>query len=657
LDEARFPNLTILKKKEIVLVEKIARIMERLFANKKYVAQLSGFTRNKPEPYEFEGRTIVAASREVGQKIGVIRGHAKNGSFCYVEPNEIVLLGNELLSIRAETNSVVNEIADHLSGSIVRAAGSINRGLDSVARLDVIFARAAFGFTLNGSIPRVEDEGSIQVEGFIHPVLAINGGSRTVSVDLQISNENDQRTLIISGPNGGGKSLAMKSFGLVAIMAKIGIPIPRDDYSKKKIDETRVDFFDEVLVEVGDHQSLMEGESTYMAQLNSLSKLLERIKPVNGAEGKDQTSSLILLDELGGGTDPTAGSSIAQAILEKILENSRARTIITTHSTQLKALSIDDNRFESASVLLQVGNSDGSQFRLPTYKLCYGAVGNSYALGAASRSNPPIPDDVLDRAAELIASSQDRSGEYLRTITEALEAEKEMLEDATEATEAYKQDIIRCRDAMVFLAKSYEQHLSRIENRLDNMLVEMKKGGDKDAYELAGDSLSMLRLVKKVIKSKADVMREKGMRIVSMSDIMRTGEQVVVVSKGEFDGETGEVSDNQNDAGFDELSVDLEFEFGLTLSGNKITVNMKRSDLAIWDYPTLQDDWGSSFSESTQPRTIPDSRNKLQDVLSSLKTSTEERKKNEPVNAKSNGTFVSSRQRKAASKKAKKKKK
>ena len=138
-------------------MDETKKILDRLFANKKYVAQLSGFTRNKPEPYEFEGRTVVGASQEVAQRIGVIRGHSKTGSFCYVEPNEIVKFGNELKSIRSEIIVVGNEIANHLSNTIMRAAGSINRGLDSVARLDVVFARSAFGFTLNGSIPRVED--------------------------------------------------------------------------------------------------------------------------------------------------------------------------------------------------------------------------------------------------------------------------------------------------------------------------------------------------------------------------------------------------------------------------------------------------------------------------------------------------------------------
>ena len=143
------------------------------------------------------------------------------------------------------------------------------------------------------------------------------------------------------------------------MMVKLGVPIPRDDFSGNSIDDTtRIDFFHDILVELGDHQSLLAGESTYQAHLKSMSTLLDRV--TLSGDDKASSSSLILLDELGGGTDPTAGACIAQAMLEKILENTRTRTIVTTHSTQLKAISIDDDRFNSASVLLQAGGADGS---------------------------------------------------------------------------------------------------------------------------------------------------------------------------------------------------------------------------------------------------------------------------------------------------------
>ncbi len=460
----------------------------------------------------------------------------------------------------------------------------------------------------------------------------------------------------------------MKSFAVVGMMNKMGIPIPRDDYplvtanaKTGSTKQSRVDFFDDILVEIGDSQNLADGESTYMAQMNSMATLLQRVDCGSASDGKEfheDPCFLILLDELGGGTDPTAGSCIAQAILEKIFENENTRTVVTTHSTQLKALSVDDKRINAASVLLQT-SSVGSQYRLPTYKLCYGSIGNSYALGAASRANPSLPSDVLDRAASLIADSQDNSGAYLRAITEALEQEKEALSVATEITDGYRDDIIRCRDAIISLSKSYDQQLSRIENRLDRIFQLLREDETKSAYEIIGESLSTVKLSRKQVKSKEVMLREKGMRVVTINDKLLAGENVLVIGK-EYEGESATVSIEQSEVNFDEIMIDVNFEYGSSLEDSTLTLRMKRSDLAIWDYPTMDDgDWGMGSFDTDTTRSVPESRNNLLNLLGSLKTSDDAKvNKTAPKMKKgSNSKFSSSRQRKAAGKKANSKKK
>ena len=197
-------------------MEETKEIMKRLFANRKYVSKLSGFSRNKPEPYELDGRMVVAAPKEIAQKIGKIRGYSNDGSFCYVEPTEVIQLGNSLQAIREDISSQTLVISNHLSAIIARSVASINQGLDAVARLDAIFARAAYGYTLNGSIPHIGNDGAIHVENFVHPVLAVRGtrGGRgnTVPVDLKISSDTAERTLIISGPNGEFRTLSCDAF-------------------------------------------------------------------------------------------------------------------------------------------------------------------------------------------------------------------------------------------------------------------------------------------------------------------------------------------------------------------------------------------------------------------------------------------------------------
>ncbi len=203
MNEKKFPSLSILRRKERNLVRKMNEIVQGLLDNKKYLSQLSGFSRKKPEPYELDGRVVVAASKEVANRIGIIRGHSSTGSFCFVEPREVVSIGNELKGIREEISTVVSEISEHLSSIIIRSATTIDCGLDVVARIDTIFARAAFGCTLNGFVPYVGTDGVIDVPEFIHPVLATSGtGRKTVPVDLKLGQENGDRALVISGPNG-----------------------------------------------------------------------------------------------------------------------------------------------------------------------------------------------------------------------------------------------------------------------------------------------------------------------------------------------------------------------------------------------------------------------------------------------------------------------
>ena len=155
-----------------------------------------------PGPFILNGRVVLAVnSKDFASKIGIIRSNV--GSLVYVEPNEIINLGDELFSIREEIASVKNQVCNHLSSVISRSAVTIQKGLDEIALIDVLFARAAFGDVLNGKIPLVGDHGCvINVENFIHPVLALNK-ENTVAVDLVISNNSHEKTLIISGPNAG----------------------------------------------------------------------------------------------------------------------------------------------------------------------------------------------------------------------------------------------------------------------------------------------------------------------------------------------------------------------------------------------------------------------------------------------------------------------
>lgn len=653
LNAAMFPNLSILGNKKDNLERQISDILTGLMSNKKYVSQLHGLSRNNPKPCVFDGRMVVTASKDIAKMIGTIRGYSKGSSYCYVEPKQIVELGNELQSVKEEIERFESGIKDHLVSILLKNAIILNTGLDAVARLDCIFARAAFGIDFQGVIPVVGSEGVIDVKHFCHPVLASRIKEKTVPIDLLVSNRSGERSLIISGLNGGGKSLAMKSFGLCVMMNKLSIPIPLDRSVSIDHVPPRIDFFEHILTDFGDHQNILSGESTYMSTLNTLATILQKVKESAAKESNATPYYLILLDELGGGTDPESGAFIAQAILEEILNNSRARTVVTTHSNIIKALPLSDDRFNTASVLLR-STETSERIQYPSFKLCYGISGNSYALSAASRVSPPLPDDVLNRAATLMSSAKDNSGEYIRKTTDALSREKESLSLNLQLAEEYKRDMLRCRDALYLLSRSYIQQFSNIENRLDAMIRRMKDKEDK--FSLVGDSLSTLRLIKEKAISREETLKSKGMRIVSMSDTFKGGESVIVI-EGDWKGEMCTISTSQDGTTFDELVVELIP--GLSLSeSNARTTKFKRSHLAIWDYPSNEAEWNYALYDNPF-QNVPMAKKNLMSVLNNLDKNSEISTKAQTKlkrESSSESNFISSRQRKSAKKKSKTKK-
>jgi len=210
---------------------------------------------------------------------GIIRGTTDNGRRCYVEPRSIVKKGDELGAIQNELRSMEDEIERGLVHTIQQVSSTIDQGIHTMARLDVIFAKAALGTVLNGNIPRVSHDGRISVDHFVHPVLMLRQGvpvENPVPIDLLLSHDQGSQALIISGPNGGGKTVALKSFGVACLLAKLAIPVPQAS-SAPTSKSPRVDFFDKILVEVGDQQSVLEGESTLMAKLNAFSSVIDSV--------------------------------------------------------------------------------------------------------------------------------------------------------------------------------------------------------------------------------------------------------------------------------------------------------------------------------------------------------------------------------------------
>lgn len=573
-------------------------------------------------------------------------------------------LDKDVVEIQTEIEMVESQIRIGLAQTILNVCAITDEGLDILSRLDIVFTKAAFGMRTNGKVPWVSNHGEISVRGFVHPLIGSENRllpqREPVPTSLFLSQDDGERVLVISGPNGGGKTLVLKSFGIAVTFAKLGIPIPMEAQSNNK---PRVDYFKTVLVNVGDQQSLVEGESTWTGMLNSCASIIDAVSGSCADE-----SFLVLLDELGSGTDPEAGGAISQALLEEMISHPSCYVVATTHSPRLKALSYESPQICCATVLLKGGTSPNG-YKVPSFQLQYGVIGESYAMGAASRCTPALPPAVLSRASQLMAKSlseTERKGAdsgYFRVLTESLEKQVQQAIDERLVMEQNSRDSVKCRSAMISLASSYEQHLSRLESRLDSLFQQLKKE-DKESVDLVGETISELRVVQRQILGQKELLKERGLKLLPTSYDLQVGESVVVIAEGEMDGSTVKiVADGMLDStlGPNEVLVQHSNSFfgsdeppDATNDGDKNFV-VPRHELALWDYASAWDEEDGRVSAVTS---TSDSKRRLTSLLSNLKSSrsvTKTKERSTKDAAGNNSSFASARERKAAKTKAKRK--
>eukprot|EP00980_Cylindrotheca_fusiformis_P005000 scaffold1062_cov130-Cylindrotheca_fusiformis.AAC.6 len=567
-------------------------------------------------------------------------------------------LDTDVVEIEDEINTVESQIRTGLAQRILSVSNIVDEGIYRMSRLDVVFARAAFGVTMNGMIPILSNDGRLSVNGFVHRLLGSGCGAslnEAIPIDLLLSSENGGRCLVITGPNGGGKTLALKSFGVVATFVKLGIPIPLEHGASSK---PRVDFFNTVLANFGDQQNIAEGESTWSGMLHSCASIIAKV-----SEASRDENILVLLDELGSGTDPEAGGAIAQALLEQMLSSSSCYVVATTHSPRLKVLSYRSQEITCASVLLK-GVSSSNGYKLPSFQLQYGVIGESYAMGAMTRCDPALPDSVLSRASQLMAESVSKDGVYeggyFRVLTESMEKQLQQSICERRRIEQNSKDSAKCRSAMVSLASSYEQHLSRLESRLDKYFQQMKKQG-KDNFDLVGETVAELRIVKRRLLGQKERLRERGLRLLPASYDLTVGESIVLVAEGELDGSAVKVladSATNSTLGPDKVLVQTSSSFfgwndplDEAGDGDEQFV-VPRHELAIWDYESAWDEESDSVSPVATPS---DSKRRLTSLLSSMKSTPSATRTKEANGNKEGSTFTSARDRKAAKRKSKKK--
>lgn len=358
---------------------------------------------------------------------GIVHDTSTSGATLYIEPNSIVPWGNQLRQTIRKEQAEEEAIRRNLTIQVAAVKPDLERLLAIATTLDLATARSRYSFWLGANPPRFinrEDKEMITLRHLRHPLLEWQHqheqGQAVIPVDLLIQPQ--IRVVTITGPNTGGKTVSLKTLALAALMAKVGLFVPARE-------PVEIPWFDQVLADIGDEQSLQQSLSTFSGHIRRISRILSALGDrETGGEGEEgsmfsspSSQSLVLLDEVGAGTDPAEGSALAIALLHYLADNAQL-TIATTHFGELKALKYEDERFENASV-----EFDDSTLS-PTYRLLWGIPGRSNALAIALRLG--LKPEVVERAKTQVGEATDE----VNQVIAGLEAQRRRQE--TKAAEA-----------------------------------------------------------------------------------------------------------------------------------------------------------------------------------------------------------------------------
>ena len=323
---------------------------------------------------------------------GVVHGQSGSRATLFVEPLEVLEQNNRLAELRMEERDEIERILRELTGLLSQDVSAIRDTIDALTTIDAVHARARFGIDVDGAVPLLSPGRSLRLRRARHPLLVwkqkVTGGSEVAPNDLELCD--DDRALILSGPNAGGKTVVLKTVGLLSLMTQAGLPVTAAEGCE-------LPCFSSVFADIGDEQSIEEDLSTFSSHAGHIAEIL----------GQADRDSLVLLDELGSGTDPAEGAGLGAAVVESLIERG-CMTLITTHHNTLKLFGAETSGAKNAAMEFD------AQTLKPTYRLITGRPGRSYGLDMAARIG--VPDEVIRRARARIGDDDARLESLLRQV-------------------------------------------------------------------------------------------------------------------------------------------------------------------------------------------------------------------------------------------------
>lgn len=446
--------------------ELLDRVIKKLLKNfaDSYLVQEEYVTRK-------DGRIVVPVKAEHKRQVnGFIHGESSTGQTVYIEPHETLELNNELLSLSFAEKREIENILRQLTKKISENKETLKFTLRAVSEIDAYFAAAKYSIEIMGSFPEIVNNGNLEIIEGRHPLLLKKfGRNKTIPLHLLL-NENN-RIVVITGPNAGGKTVVLKTTGLLTALALCGFHIPIHSDSK-------INLFHQILIDIGDKQSLEDDLSTFSSHLNNIKDIIE----------SSDSKSLILIDEIGTGTDPSEGAALAQSILLELYKK-RASVLVTTHHGNLKIYANEYEGFENASMEFD------SEYLIPTYRFRQGFPGASYAFEVAERIG--IRKNIITEARNYLDGTKTKVEDLLLDLEKKTNQLSEKLKYA-------EIENIRLKG----LTNLYKEKIDTLEKKKNEIIKKAKEDAD---FYLRDVNKKVEQAIQKIKESQAskDVIREE----------------------------------------------------------------------------------------------------------------------------------------------------
>ena len=417
------PNLAEIRRKIRQAGSKAREVLEKMVRSATYQKYLQ-----ENIITQRDGRFVVPVKVEHRNEIkGLVHDTSASGSTIFVEPTAVVEANNEIRILQGKEQTEIDRILYELSSQVGGCADSIRGSYEAIVELDLYFAKSRMADAMRATVPNINEEGIVDLKKARHPLL---DKEKVVPIDLRLGKDFD--TLVVTGPNTGGKTVAVKTLGLLVMMAQCGLMLPVADGST-------VPIYEKVLVDIGDEQSIEQSLSTFSAHMTNIIRILQLANE----------NSLVLLDELGAGTDPVEGAALAVAIIERLREK-KAQVVATTHYAEIKMFALNTQGVENACCEFDVATLR------PTYRLLIGVPGRSNAFAISERLG--LPHDIIEYAKSHI------SGENAR------------FEDVVSQLEATRQELERERE----LAQAKRVEAQRTSKKADELRMAMESQRERE---------------------------------------------------------------------------------------------------------------------------------------------------------------------------------